>query len=312
VLDTAAATYLGKMIREHPRVIADAQDFAIPPFEHMWIEIPFGAYYEAITGRVGDANADKAVGYLFHGPTVTVAAQSRLGASWMPVEYTLHHPNTIEEQLDLANKMSISRAGLDLWYWGESANDFVHPKEEGGWEREPIRALRANHGARLVPLANRFKHMEYPFAQITSGSNGDLRNIVSTLLFLNRTRDIQYERELPLKQGLVNRKPRPWMPHRVISLKLDPMPRLMTLAAGQGIKRRLHDVRGHFCHDKQARAGCMHGEQTLGDWGDFWVEYDVLQWRCTHCGGKRWWRHEHQRGSQHVGVIKEQTYAVTK
>lgn len=148
---------------------------------------------------------------------------------------------------------------------------------------------------------------------VVQGSGGDLRNIVALLLFLNRTGDIQYLREVLMAQALINRRPRPLMPYRVITLKLDPMPRLQALAAGAGVQRRLHDVRGHYCHDRTAReSGCLHGEERLGGWGEFWEEYDVLQWQCTHCGGKRWWRKEHARGHAHLGVVKEQVYAVTK
>jgi hypothetical protein len=74
--------------------------------------------------------------------------------------------------------------------------------------------------------------------------------------------------------------------------------------AHSGITKRLHDVRGHFCHDKRAR---QTGEQWCGH---DWVEYEPLRWKCERCGGKRWWRNEHQRGDVEKGRSFIQTYEV--
>jgi hypothetical protein len=325
VLDAQAATYLGEMIRDNPRIIADAQDFAIRPFDHMWVELPFPSFYQAVAGRPTDATGDTHVGYLFNGPDVYVAAASKASGgvkeSFLPFRYTLHRPMSVEDELRVSQKIGVSRLGLDLWFWGESSEEFIGQtpihdtvaeslKEMNEWGKAGLRALRDNHSVDVIKAE--VPGHDHAYRTVYDGSGGDLRNIVALLLFLNRTADIQYQRDVPMAQGLINRKPRPMMPHRVITLKLDPKPRLKVLCAGSGIQRRLHDVRGHFCHDKKARAGCPHGSQDMGDWGEWWEEYEPLRWTCTHCGGKRWWRKDCQRGRQEVGVIKEQTYAVTK
>ena len=65
--------------------------------------------------------------------------------------------------------------------------------------------------------------------------------------------------------------------------------------------------------DKIARSGCLHGEQMHGDFGDWWTEYEPLRWKCQTCGGKRWWRREHTRGSfAEAGAVGVQEYAVTR
>lgn len=325
-LDPQAASYLGTMLRKYPRIIADAQDFAIPPFERMWVEMPFPPFYEAVAEKPHDSRTgDLAVGYLFVGPTVRVAGTSRNGDSWfIPIEYTLHKPMTVAEELFIAEKLGLSRLGLDLWFWGGGASAFTGGLNRiamGGsedaddypeWDKEGLRALRANHSVSFVKMVS--PEYEVKYNAIVEGSMGDLRNIVGLLLFLNRTRDIQYSgEELPMAQTIINRKTRPMLPHRVIKLRLDPLPRLQRLAAGAGIRRRLHDVRGHFCHDRTAReGGCMHGVEMLGEWGDWWLEHEPLRWKCSGCGGHRWWRREHHRGHADVGVIREQRYDVTR
>jgi hypothetical protein len=316
VLDDQAAIYLATMLREHPRVIADAQDFAIPPFNLMWVELPFRSFYAAMTGEEPDSTSDTQVGYLIESPSVWVAAASEdhRDACFLPTGFVLHKPMTIEEQLGLADKLEVSRLGIDLWFWGESASFFAggrrYVDNKTAWDKESLHALQDNHSVQFAPLKP--KYQDKKLGQLLHGSAGDLRNIIGLLLFINRTRDITYEKDVPMAQSLIKRKPKPLMPHKVISIKLDPLPRLMKLAAGEGIRRRFHEVRGHFCHDETARAGCPHGKYETGDWGEWWEEYEMLRWRCTGCSGKRWWKPEHTRGSSDVGVIKEQTYAVTK
>lgn len=323
VLDEKASEYLAEMILENPRIVADAQDFAIPAFKTMWVEIPFARYFKSITKTEPDATADIRLGYLFTGSTVRVGAESVSGCSWLPVEYQLHSPMSLEAQHHLMAALKTSRLGLDVWFWGNTARAFMDgmPSFESltrddaldrinEWGKAGLRALRANNSVKLAPLRPPFDEIVYP--QMLEGSAGDLRNIVALLLFLNRTVDVQYQEETPMGQAILHRAVKPLMPYTTISMKLDPLPRLRKLSAGSGVMRRLHDVRGHFCHDKQARTGCLHGEELQGDWGEWWEEYDVLRWKCTHCRGKRWWRKEHHRGSSDVGIIKEQIYAVTR
>ena len=321
VLDESAAVYLGRMVRESPRVIADAQDFAIPPYSQMWVEIPYRSYFSEVTADGGrgllnpeEAIADQRLGYLFNGPSVRVFAEDNSGSvGVLPVQYALHHPLSVEEQIELAESLGISRVGLDLWFWGSSARHYRGALCDNAdddaheWDRAGMRALRDNHGAKLAPLLTTWSNMK----NIAQSSAGDLRTIVALLLFLNRTADITIADEVPRAEGFISRKLRPFLSHRVIKLKLDPMPRLRRLSAGLGIKRRLHDVRGHFCHDRRSREGCPHGEEHAGDFGEWWEEYDVLRWRCTTCGGKRWWRHEHKRGEPKIGEVA-QTYEVTQ
>lgn len=150
VLDSTATDYLGQMVRRHPRVIADAQDFAIRPFERMWVEMPFPPYYKAFTGELPDATGDRTVGYLFDGPLVKVASHgwapemNRWVHAFVPVQYVLHKPMSPDEQAQVMKQTGLNGAGLDLWFWGESGEFFVHGRHTTeaaveqleDWERE--------------------------------------------------------------------------------------------------------------------------------------------------------------------------------
>lgn len=323
VLDTAAVRYMAKMLLTSPRIVADAGDYAIPAFDRMWVEFPARPFFEAL-GYATDDTSDTQIGYLYHGPLVNSFAATDEGIPLMsPVEYLLHHPMTMEQELAIAESLGTSRVGLDFWFWGDSARAFTGGRREVNteidtWDTEGMRVLRDSHTARLCPfhpdfLEARRKHNEKPpiLSSLIQGSGGDLRNAVALLLFLNRTADIQYQVDVPMGRGIFRRRVRPLLPYRTVTLKLDPGPRLVKLSAGLGIKRRLHDVRGHFCHDQVARAGCPHGQEYQGDWGEWWVETDVLSWTCQRCHGKRWWRKEHKRGDSKLGEVGHE-YQVTR
>lgn len=313
VLDDAAAVWCARMLRTMPRIVADAMDFAIPAFESMWIELPFRPFFREMTGVDPDETADGRVGYLFQGPVVCVAAgrdpdatsfeagKEDIAASWMPVRYIMNRPPNPKMEADILEAIGQSPASLDVLAWGESIFDLTQAVDRAG-----IEVLRESHtiepviGPWMAKTLGRQEQLN-KWWQAMSTSNGDLRNIIGLCLFLNRTRDLQTIRDVPMGQRMIMRKPSTLARHSVVSFELNPLPALQNLCAGDGIWRRLHSVRGHFCHDQRARqAACQHPE---------WEEIAPMRWRCGACHGLRWWRKEHRRGHIEKGVV-ETSYAV--
>ena len=302
VIDEEAAVYMAEIVKQAPRIIADAQDFAIPPFTRMWVEFPINVFNKAVGAKttsdyMGEERQDTVIGYLFNGPSVRTGAwSSGLGktAGFGTFEYMLNHPyKDIQEELRVCKEMGVSRGTLDAVFWGSAANQFM---AEG--DKESLRALRENHSVWPLPLQEQIKKSKDPkdvYAYLLNMAAGELRNIITVLLFLNRTQDIQKHFHVPGAQGFVRNKLRPLLSHSVITLSVNPQPRFLEMVAGEGVWRRLHDVRGHFCHNKVAReSGCMHS---------VWDEVAPLQWKCPSCQGLRWWRKEHRRGHEDKGVV---------
>lgn len=343
VLDDQATRYCAEIIRDAPRIIADAQDFAIPPFHRTYIEFPFRTWFKTVTGRDSDDDSDRRIGYLIVGNTVRCLAESDVGRPMLyPVQYQLWHPFSLSEQIELVQKLHTNRLALDIFYWGESALKFM-PGEwvtnhtfdvpeispttfgvrlgafagesegeiesrateedrklarETEWDRAGMRALRANHRFEMILHPRNVGKEPELWQMLCQGSCGELRNIIAMLLFLNRTSKIRAEREEPtLHNRMYKRQPIPLLKHRVITLHVDPKPRLLRLVAGEGIRRRLHDVRGHLCHNRIARENHHDHEWIEAEEGHL----SEMQWYCE-CGALRWWRHEHQRGTQKQGV----------
>jgi hypothetical protein len=140
-------------------------------------------------------------------------------------------------------------------------------------------------------------------------SGGNLKQALAILLFLNRTRKIQVVEEIGMK-AMVPRPnhPKVLLAHSVIRMSADPVTIVKDLCANESVFRRLHDVRGHFCHDKVARESSCEPHE----WEESEDSSDKhLRWSCKLCKGKRWWRHEHRRGHEDAGLVTSE-YRVTK
>lgn len=314
VLDRTAAEYAAHFIRDYPEAIAADQEFAIPSFDRMYVEVPFDAFFTALGSPSGmpESDADTEVGYLFDGPDVFVLSRARnkVGRQrlplCLPITYHRNRPFTAKAEQDMCEMIGTSRIGIDGLFWGASLMKFYET------DHPAARSLRANHSFEWWPeIASAFRPGEMD--HLAKVSAGDLRNIIAITIFLNRTREVRIDDEVPPAQGFIGNKQKPYTKHNVVRLKLDPKPLLARVYGHTGSKKRLHDCRGHFCHDKVARASGHHLGALPGTQKHTpdWREYGVNEWRCLVCGGKRWHRREHKRGTKDVGKIVKH-YEVTK
>ena len=308
VLDDEATRRYADVIETIPELIARHQRFARAPYDVTWIEFNFEQFWKQINKRPVDDTADQIVGFLIdHGRAYVLSGRhddSR--CSLTPFAYDLHTPWSVEDQLAFCTRNSMS--GLDAFFWG-SAYDKLDIRE-----RESIRNL---HRAFLLPMEINDPTISTAIlAGMAQETVGDIRNIITILLLLNRPSLTHYARYVPTHRGFIGNKLRAFFDHTVVSISIDPKPTLRLLGStqGEGVSRRRHEVRGHYVHDRTARdyasiAGCIHEWQTDPHPDDDPADPD--HWKCTVCGGKRWWRVEHLRGSSNVGFVQKD-YNVTE
>ena len=165
------------------------------------------------------------------------------------------------------------------------------------------RAFRANHSMRFEHAKDADPELVDRLAKFVFGQcAGDLRNVIALLLFLNRTSAERVERDVESRPAMVRRKPSTLLKHTVISLRLNPIPKIRAAFGVGSAWRREHDVRGHFCHDERARTSwCVTGTSTH-DWSEQ-ARSQSRQWRCLKCGGLRWWKDDFKRGRKDVGEV---------
>jgi hypothetical protein len=313
VFDDAGLVRAAEVMRDIPELLIREQQFARAPYDLTWIEIGnFRLWGNVIVGREPDATSDEQIGYLIdHGNVYVVSGGTHANPSWMPallpLYYKLHQPWGFQQQIEFAQAAGMSRMQLDGFLWGETIYKLVGSDVQNS--SEPTfnsRALREHHTCDLLPTRPSIDRA-HTIRLMTDGSAGDLRNVIGLLLLLNRPSLTRYVREVGHHRGFIKGKLRPYLSHTVVTIPVDPVPTLRKIgtAEGEGIIRRRHEVRGHYCHDWDAREyakiGCVHEWEVMPHPDDD-ID-DPNHWQCKICDGKRWWRLQHERGTAQIGFV---------
>jgi hypothetical protein len=329
--DDAAAATLAHVVHSVPDLLVREHKFAVAPFPVTWIEFPSLTYWKTLrsympaaydrAGAMGaEATADTALGFLVDHDRVSMIVDGPEPASVKRsprihlLQYRLRAEWPLEDQLAFATLCGCSRLGLDSLLWGSTYAQLDH---------ESRRLLRNSCAVEVVPLAGRLQQtaaQPRALEGIAAGAAGELRTLIAMLLMLNRPSLTRYSNTLAQTRGWIGNKVRPFMRHRTVTIDLDPIPMLRRIGTphdDQQLRAR-HRVKGHYCENREAKdfrriAGCVHA------WVDSDVRWhpwpdakpgEVEHWVCDSCGGKRWWRDDHERGSAAVGWVSKD-YEVT-
>jgi hypothetical protein len=314
VLDNEASERVAVTIRDVPELLAEQIQFARPPFDLCWIEYDSQAIYKTLSpDGVITENSDKRVGILIDHNRMTIIAETinnRTGI--MPFRYHLNTEWLLEDQLAFCDQMKISRLGIDFWLWGSVTNKFIAEGKD-----DYLRVLRDTN---MVETLLTGELSDSQTDKIMSSTTGDFKNHIAMLLMINRPSLTQHVR-VPSMRGWIRSKPRPFMAYNAVRMALDPVPiiRKLSEGSGDGDLRRRHRVRGHYCHNDAARKALLR-HSCVHDWhpaNDKWepikpnVGDDVEHWIClSSCGGRRWWREQHERGSAGIGYVDHTQYKV--
>ena len=306
VFDETASRRVGEIGRSVPDLIAENQEFARAPYEVTWIEVDATALVGATAPPPEDIPADAKVGWLIEGNSVyTIPMDHRYDANLMPFLYKLGVDWSLESQLAVSAQLAHSRTNLDAFFWGGAITDIKDPDRN-------VRALRARNAVEVLPIADYMKkrsqeELRIGLNSLSMNAAGDLRNILTCLLVLNRPSLVRVVRDQPARRGFIGNKIRPFMSHTVVTIDLEPEPAIRHIGGGDfgggnGAAKRRHEVRGHWCQSSNTARSCVH------EWAR--IAGKKEQYRCQRCDGKRWWRHEHHRGDASLGFVQK-TYAAT-
>lgn len=291
VFDETATARAATILRDIPELIIEQARFARPPFDTTWIEIDHRALIRVIQPQyVMTEDSDKNLGFLVDQGSVYVIVTDSKTTGLGPFRYDLNVDWPLQEQIKFAESVGTSRGQLDEFFLGATIND-LRLKED------LLRVLRSHNRVSLLPLTRKDLSRD-ELNTILTASYGDLRILIAFLLILNQPGATTY-REVPRSSGFVHGKVRPYLEHVTVSVVLDST-KILARSAGPatGDLRRRHEVRGHYCHDLRARQGrCDH--RWASDERDDVPDPD--RWKCVTCGGKRWWRRDHHRGSATMG-----------
>jgi hypothetical protein len=305
VFDRAASWRLGEICAYSADLIADHQEFARPPYPRTWVEYDAMAFCDSLEAaglmveRDPAKPMDERVGFLFTDKHIYIAASAptrddkTIAAGWSPWRYKWHQPMTREQEEMFCYLHGCSRMQIDQFFWG-SAYDIMDPSRR--------RSFRAQHGVEtmLSDPMTRFKRGDLGML-LTVGAAGELKTALAAALLLIRPNMTSVIETREPGRKMVGNKPTVFIAHKVVTIKLDPdrLVRRIRVACKEEAGRknpRWHEVRAHYCHNKEAkRSSCIHD----------WEQIDENRWTCRKgCGGRRWWRVlPNGRGTAETGIV---------
>lgn len=290
----AASAMAGQLAREAPRLVIDNRQFAIPPFDPVYVEMDAEGWF----ARSGTTNQDLRIGYLIDGTMLRVVVEGAVGR---------HHPLDFPFAWHLSPPGAERAGNVDLKVrpGGETLESAICAYALGTASAILTRDEVVSIGSSLgLSWAYRMDKYDEDIALKTLvDSAGDIKSMWTLLLWLNQPSRVHYSQE-PAGRRIRGGKLVAYAAHRVVEIDIGHC-RTVRAAFRSGLRERLsprrHQVRGHFSH-RGGNVHCHHQWPLLADQdGD---------WRCTRCGRLRWWRENYVRGDATRGWV-EHEYDVT-
>lgn len=318
VLDEAGWTTLYDFIDRYPDLIAEQQQFALLPYDTMWVEWSLPARRKGPAQNYSGIASVEGIGFLIDGGDVNTAllalrSDGDYEAFIMPVVYRLHQSFPPEQIEIFLKQNTFTLDDLDHMLWGTAFPPQLKPRH-----REAVRLAHTlyfnRHGInRLLEKTNARTVVQL----LVEGCNGDLCDILAFLLLVNQPGGLLQLRNEPAGRRFASGKLRPYMSHTKITLHIGPHAQVRRrLRRLQKIERgiiKAHDVRAHFCHDKtyHQNKNCIH-QMKAYNWMTNQADEDPPRhWVCELCLGKRWHFRKCTRGSSTVG-FNVHDYNVTR
>jgi hypothetical protein len=301
VLDRTASGFVGELTRRATPEVLSQHEWARAPFPTTWIEMDHRAYWNGMTAGLVPSKItdDKLFGMLVHNDRVWFYSNNETDAKPAigPYTFRMHLPMAMEQELELAQLVHLSRLTFRLYMLGGMIRgDDAQAHRDWLSSREAAAVCRAHtvefsHSMRAALRSMPGKTVQ----EVMHGSSGTLKIVLTLLLLLSRPHKSLVVSEVGHRRMLIRGKPVVHKAHSRIGLRLeheDPVTRFISGLKPSGIHRQRHDVRGHWAQSRKMGAGCTHQWEP---------DLDADHFQCALCGAKRWWRKNHQRGSSQVG-----------
>jgi hypothetical protein len=281
--DEAASAKIGAFSTECIDLVAANLEFAIPPFDSIYIEIDIQQCISG-TGRAHPTNAepdaDWKLGFLIdHGTIWTVACnktQPHCAVSpWGYIDTSYFEHGV---------------ARHDMSPWNEKAELLL-----GSAVRDVDKGMMSKFLDRFdVGFFGRPNISREAMDYMLAGSVGEIRFLSAALLFLQARRGVSIG-GVPFERRMTRGKSRVFMAHSTVTINLEgPVEMRRAFTIGDRQSPRAHEVPAHFAH-RYGDRNCEHQWRERED--------EPTHWDCPLCGRFRYLRKQHMRGDASIGFV---------
>ena len=298
VFNLEASRTVGRFIHACPDILADQVQFAIPPYDHCYIEVELHDLLVEASPEIHydrESKVDLKVGFLFYDNLVFTLAS-----------------NVREPHAQIAAFGTMFKNGLHRL----PESKLIESKFKG---RKQVAMTELMLGTTCYKLTEEQRNVyrdrftvfhtiksEYAdddkLADILNTYTGETRILVALLLMLYNKKHLRLS-DRPFERRITKHGMRTYMAHTTVEISLtDPVEIRRAFGSGHGSPKRRHEVRTHYAH-KRIAMRCEHE----------WVRRECAeneQWECSKCGGLRFLKRQHLRGDGTIGFVTKK-YVVT-
>lgn len=309
VFSPKASLLLGELAFESPDIIVDNRQFAIPPFDNMYVELDYSAMiqdeeYKIASQAVGESVTKALIGYLILGGTdvyVMGSYEDVFGGSHfgiMPVKYTINHTDTPKDFFSSIHPIRPFTADDDFTVLSEFYPNLI-PQElmkllllTGAVTNH--RAVIKNHrsilntyGVHLNSLA-----ISDDVSSALEFSQGQLFWLLGAILLMHQRPLVNYV-DVPATSRIIKGKRKAYASYKIIEIDLGKVKTIrrafQSTPHGSPIG---YEIPNHYRHRHGLEHGCGHEWSSRDEKG---------HWHCLRCGRLRYMVKEHAAGDSSRG-----------
>jgi len=311
VFSNSASKLLGQFSMECGDLVLHHRQFAIPPYDTVYIELS-RPFFESFKGINYPDGTDTHVGYLLNHKRIYVMARGgkhggpAASSDLMPWYYTWSLPGEVAhfDPKTRGMVLTLKGEGAD---WNKLAIAYGSSQQKISDEDERQQLLNQ---VQLHLFTDYYERIYSAHGENTARvvrkmlvqGAGDVRNVWAALLWLNRPAHTIVSNQ-PAGRRFFKGKQVAYRAHHTVEIDLHKHRSLRRafVLSGERLSPRRHKVRGAF-HHMHGSPGCSHEWPLLPD--------DDQHWTCTKCGRVRWWVKNHVRGDATRGWV-DHDYSVT-
>jgi len=301
---------MADILTNNPEILVQDPGFIRAPYPLTWVELSdYRAFWRGLNPGPWPGT-DERTAFLIDDQTAYAIYGAKNGAILGHIAYRLRIPMEVHNDKIVMGKIKGNLLDTTKFLLGSTYSKL---------NEEDRRLICCAHSVDLLPIADKFREVVLKrFDTLIANCVGDFRTLITALLLLTKPAVVKYEPSAPVSRGFVRGKTHIYHSYDTVKITLD-RPKIAheftkTLArpSGGGGHKRRHEVRGFWVHNAEASRqpeGHVHQWVKATDFGSAKAR-NPDRYRCAACGGKRWWKEAHVRGSSLEGFTSKR-YTVT-